>query len=222
MITQVQPLFKIKPGQQKEHGLAILSAYKHEEKNETPLYKMRMMRMLRDGLGFMIVTPGKYIRLHVKVPGEINPILMMSDTPMEQQTNRQFVEAANGKVFIAGLGVGLIIYNLLPKIKSGVITSITVMEKYRDVIDLVSPYVNEWMPKGFKINYVEADVMDYMPPKDEVYDTIYFDIWPRISDLNMPDIRILHNRWKNRKNKKNPKAWMDSWMKSFIQKYYRS
>nr|DAO26089.1 MAG TPA: hypothetical protein [Bacteriophage sp.]DAW88763.1 MAG TPA: hypothetical protein [Bacteriophage sp.] len=49
------------------------------------------------------IPPGRYIRL-------INGCdCVMSDTPMEKETNRDFVHNAHGNVLIGGLGIGLII-----------------------------------------------------------------------------------------------------------------
>ena len=74
--------------------------------------------------------PGDYIRL--LIDGQ----LYMSDTKFEYYTNREFLYNAHGDVMIAGLGIGLVIKNMMPKILDGTITSITIYEKYRDVIGL--------------------------------------------------------------------------------------
>lgn len=152
----------------------------------------------------MQISPGEFIKLYVD--GE----LMMSDTLMEKTTNQEFVDAARGDVMVAGLGIGLILHNIRDKVKSGLITSITVYEKYQDVIDLISPIF-----KDLPIKYVCKDILEYKPAKDEKYDTIYFDIWAEISTDNLKEIRMLHNRWKSRKKSKD--SYMNSWMKEFLQ-----
>ena len=81
----------------------------------------------------MQISAGTYARLIV------DGTLMMSDTDMEQRTNRDFIENAKGDVMIAGLGLGLIIYNLKDKIGNNIVRTITVYEKYQDVIDLILP-----------------------------------------------------------------------------------
>lgn len=149
------------------------------------------------------ISAGDYVKLYV------NGTLMMSDTPMEKRTNTDFIDNAHGDVMIAGLGIGLILHNLEEKVKTGEVTSITVYEKYQDVIDLVSPYYKH-LPLTVKC----ADILEYKPPKDETYDTIYFDIWPTIDTDNLKEIKLLHNRWKFRKRKG---GWMDSWVKKFLQ-----
>lgn len=157
---------------------------------------------------FMRVEDGTFVKLIV------DGVLMMSDTHMERRTNSEFVSKAHGDVMIAGLGIGLIINALEDKVKSGEVKSITVYEKYQDVIDLVLPRY-----KHLPIKVICKDILEYKPKKGETYDTIYFDIWPEIGEDNMKDIRMLHNRWKFRKRNG---GYMDSWMKSYIQKAYKS
>ena len=152
--------------------------------------------------GFMGVSEGDYVKLHV------NGTLMMSDTSMERRTNYEFVKNARGDVMIAGLGIGLILENIKEKVKSGEVKSITIYEKYQDVIDLVYPKYND-MP----LKVICQDIMEYKPSKDEKYDTLYFDIWPDICTDNLNDIAILHQRWKNHKRKG---GWMDSWMCKYL------
>lgn len=157
--------------------------------------------------GFTRVEPGDYVKLIV------DGTLMMSDTPMERRTNREFLKNAKGDVMIAGLGIGLILHNLREKVKEGIVTSITVYEKYRDVASLVCPYYRD-----LPLKVIEADILTYKPRKDEKYDTIYFDIWPDINTDNLEDIKLLHNRWKNHKR---PGGWMDSWVKEKLQSMRR-
>ena len=153
---------------------------------------------------FMQVTSGDFVRLSV------NGELMMSDTNMEKETNRLFIQKAKGKVMIGGLGIGLILENLRDKVNDGTVTDITVYEKYQDVIDLVYPKY-----KDLPLKVVCADILEYKPQKDERYDTIYFDIWPEISTDNLPQIALLHQRWKSHKNKG---GWMYSWMCDYLRK----
>ena len=52
------------------------------------------------------ILPGDYIKLVKR--GRMSDTIM-SNTPMEERTNRKIVSRANGKVFIAGWGIGLIL-----------------------------------------------------------------------------------------------------------------
>lgn len=151
---------------------------------------------------FMRVSAGEYVKL--SVDGE----LMMSDTNMERLTNDAFVKAARGDVMIAGLGIGLVLEALREKCKTGEVTRIVVYEKYQDVIDLVA-----WRYKDLPLEVRCADILEYKPAKGEMYDTIYFDIWPTICEENLNDIAKLHQRWKFRKRKG---GYMDSWMCHYL------
>lgn len=164
------------------------------------------LQSLYSGDSISYITPGEYVRLYV------DSQLMMSDTPFELRTNSEFITFAHGDVMIAGLGLGVIIYNLKEKILNKEVTSITVYEKNQAVIDTVLPLF-----KDFPIKCICKDILTYKPLKEEKYDTIYFDIWPTVNyEINLPEIRILHNRWKS--HKKTKKSWMNSWMKEFMQK----
>jgi hypothetical protein len=195
-------LFELPVGETVKNGVATLASYKISGEQAM----MENLRLVRDGGWLFRVTEGEYIKLIV------NNQLMMSDTPMEKNSNQEFVRNANGHVFIAGLGIGLILNALRDKVKSGIVNKITVIEKYQDVIDLISHKFSD-MP----IEYICDDVLNYKPNKDQKYDTIYFDIWPTISTDNLPEISKLHNRFKNHKNKNNPSCWMGSWMQKYLQ-----
>ena len=165
------------------------------------------LRAARDGGSMFLVDPGDYIKLMV------NGTLYMSDTQMEQRSNMEFVSKAHGDVMIAGLGIGLIIWNLLDKAKSGQVKSITVYEKFQDVIDLVEPIVRGWLPEDFQFKVICGDILEYQPDKKEKYDTIYFDIWPDICGDHYLEMKELHDRWKSHKK---IGGWMDSWMKKVM------
>lgn len=185
----------------KDLRLGNVSIEKFEIDNRQALY----FNFSNIGKNLPGLTSGSYVRLI------IDSQLVMSDTPMEKVSNTEFVEKAHGDVMIAGLGLGLIIHNLRDKIKSGVVKSITIYEINQNVINLVSPLF-----KKLPIEYVCKDILSYLPPKEEKYDTIYFDIWPSITpDENLPQIRMLHNRWKF--HKKTKSSYMNSWMKEYMQ-----
>lgn len=188
-----------------EKGLAKLYKF-NISKEEANFYNLRVT--LR-GESMMSISDGTFVKLYV------NGELMMSDTDMEKRTNYDFIRNAYGDIMIAGLGIGLILDNLRDKIKSKEVKSITIYEKYQDVIDLISPKFSD-----LPIRFICEDILSYKPQKDEKYDTIYFDIWPTIDyERNLPQIKLLHNRWKS--HKKNKDSWMNSWMKEFMQNQKR-
>ncbi len=164
------------------------------------LFNLRAIR--DDPAGYM--HDGTYVRLHV------NGTLVMSDTHLERKTNREFHHKVNGKVLIAGLGLGLILNCLEDKKKE--IEKVTVIEKSKDVIDLISLYF-PW------VEVIHADIFEWTT--DEKWDTIYFDIWPDRDTENLNGIRKLHNKFKFKLNRDNPNAWRDSWSKEELQRIKR-
>jgi spermidine synthase len=96
------------------------------------------------------------------------------------------------------------------------VESVTVIEKYQDVIDLVAPHYAH--PK---LTVICADIYEWTPPKGTVYDTIYFDIWPNICTDNLKDMEKLHRRFASKLNKANPHRWMDSWLKDALKAQLR-
>jgi hypothetical protein len=181
-----------------QQGVAKVIKYEFIE-SENPLYNLRYMR---DGYHFMRMYEGKYVKLIV------NGELMMSDTAMERKTNKGFIDKASGRVLIAGLGVGLVLKNICDKEN---VSEVVVIEKYQDVIDLVEPFVSH--PK---LKIICADIFTYDMAKTEKFDTIYFDIWAKISQENLAEMTKLHNKY--RKNKVSKESFMDSWLRDFLRK----
>ena len=123
----------------------------HFEIGENNLYAM-----------FHGIPCGKFVRLlH-------NGSVVMSDTDMEKRTNANFVRNAHGNVLIGGLGIGLILLAIQDKPE---VEKIVVVEKHREVIDLVK----DQLPLNEKVEVVNADVWEYTPT--EKFNTIYMDIW---------------------------------------------
>lgn len=180
-------------------GTATVSPYEFDERADF----LFNLRVVRDAGPMFRMYNGKYCRLSLKGEG-----LVMSDTFMERKSNSEFVENARGKVLIAGLGLGLVVRNILSKPE---VFEIVIVEKNNDVIDLVGPKFRD--PK---LRIVNADIFEWKT--DEMFDTIYFDIWKDVDPGNLADVRVLHNRFKR---KKLPGGWMNSWMKEFLQKRRR-
>lgn len=136
---------------------------------------------------------------------------MMSDTRHERITNWQVWHEAEGDVLIAGLGIGMVVHGILSKDfskswnRQKPITSVTVLEKEQDVIDLISPT----LPTDPRIHIVHADVFDWLPPNGAKYDCLYFDIWADGStDLSKTERRKLGRRYSKYKAED---AWLGYW-----------
>lgn len=128
----------------------------------------------------------------------------MSDHPHERETSTPAIEHARGRVLVAGLGLGMILHPMAarPEVKS-----ITVVEKFEDVICLVE----HSLPAAVwsKLSIVNADILDYDPIAP--FDTIFFDIWPSIFELNLVQMAVLHRRFSPHLVRG---GWMDSWMRA--------
>ena len=181
-------------------GIAKISLFNFRE-SENLLYNLRVVR---DAGQIFRMYDGDYVRLSV------GNELVMSDTPMERISNTTFVQKANGRVLIAGLGLGMIINNIVDKDD---VTEVIVIEKHQDVIDLIEPKIAH-----SKLKVICSDIFDWKPQKGEKFDTIYFDIWAEITEENLTEIKLLHNRYKGNLNRVNPRSWMNSWMKEYLQK----
>jgi hypothetical protein len=145
------------------------------------------------------IPHGTYARLRHR--GEC----VMSETPMEKRTNSGFVHNAHGDVFIAGLGIGMIV---LPIQDRDNVRSITILEKYPEVISLVGSQ----LPLNHKIKIIQGDVFSHEFPKGTFFDSIYFDIWNYVnSEVWREEMKPLKRRYLKYKRKENPNAFIECW-----------
>lgn len=145
------------------------------------------------------IREGSYAQLFV------GNTLMMSDTQMERRSNAHFVRAAKGHVLIAGLGLGMIVHAIL---ENPEVLSVTVVEKYADVIKLVGPTLTD--PR---VKCVEGDVLTWRPEKGTKFDVIYHDVWPDICADNLKEIQFLHRAFRRFLA---PGGWQNSWMRETL------
>lgn len=168
--------------------------------------RFEKMRSAINGVGWLKVglkSDFDYINLIKKGEG-----VMMSDTPMERNSNRYFLQKANGDVLIFGLGLGLIVF---PLINDELVKSITVVELYQDLIDLVEPKIKDMDTDG-KVKIIKGDAFTHELPKGQLFDTIYFDIWLDINPEDYNEHKKLKNRYRKHLNKVNPSFFMDAWL----------
>jgi hypothetical protein len=145
---------------------------------------------------------GEYVKLIRK--GDLFNDVMISDTFMEKETGFDFVQAAHGDVLIAGLGIGMVLMAVqdLPSV-----SSVTVVEKEREILNLVVPQ----LPLRNKTVIVPEDIFDYAKhPYLPKWDTIYFDIWDNICGDNWEEMKKLHRMFRSKLRKG---GWMSSWRK---------
>jgi hypothetical protein len=192
MLTQFQKVKKfIKEGESENFKI------EHFELSEEFVRRERFRGALAGGAAYQEVydlVAGEYVRLIDKRSNSI----VMSDTPMELNTNREFIENAKGDILIGGLGMGLIVMSIQNKKE---VKSITIVEKEKEVIDLMKDF-----PFNKKVKIIEADIFTYTP--EQTFDYLYFDIWYTISADNYEEMKTLNKRYKKFKK---VDGVMDSW-----------
>lgn len=146
---------------------------------------------------------GTYVNLRI-ADDKGRAQIMMSDLYYERETCVEVVERAHGNVLIAGLGIGMILHPILRKPD---VRSLTVVEKYPEVVDLVAPT----LPFDSRLSIVTADIFTWEPPPGAPYDVIWFDIWPDMEVSRLEEMERLHRRFEPYLNRENPRLWMESW-----------
>lgn len=145
--------------------------------------KLLNLRMLFNGYGHRAVAPGTYTVL--VADGE----LQMSDTPAEKADHELVVRRATGDCLVMGLGLGMVASAMARKPE---VRTVTVIEKNRDVIDLVAEHLSD------KVIVIHADALEWKPMGGQMWDVIWHDIWPTISLDDCPTRNLLIRRYARR------------------------
>ena len=154
------------------------------------------------------IEPGEYTRL---LRGKGDPrtfggaTIVMSDTPAEINDLAYFVEMAKGNVLINGLGLGWVVEALFQKKE---VKDIVVIEKSKDVINLVKQHYYDKCPKDKYIIIVHADALEYKPQKGQRFDAVWHDIWDNICGDNLEDMKKLHRKYGKHCD------WQGSWCRA--------
>lgn len=108
----------------------------------------------------------------------------MSLTMMEQESHMPHIAAARGHVVVAGLGMGMYLFNILRKPE---VVTVTVVERDPDILRILRQATDTESWVGYnKLTIVEADALSFVPPVSP--DFLYADIWPFMGDSNaLPD-----------------------------------
>jgi len=93
---------------------------------------------------------------------------IMQDTTKEYREHQPLWDNATGHVLIGGLGIGFVNQKLMDNPN---VTSVTIVEKYQEVIDLVWPYC----PKDDTFTLIHADIDTWQPTQK--FDCIWLDTW---------------------------------------------
>lgn len=147
------------------------------------------------------IPAGQYVKL------THNGDVVMSNTPMEQRTNREFCRKANGDVLVGGLGIGMIILAIQDKPD---VKSITIIEKSQEVIEMVASQ----LPFNDKVKIACDDVFTWKPEKGQKFDCVYMDIWNWVnSDVWEEEMKPLKRKYSHYMKPKaeSPKRFTECW-----------
>lgn len=96
----------------------------------------------------------------------------MVDDPPHQWSMQDYARNSAGRVLVAGLGLGLVTHELLENID---VDSITIIEKNKDVIDLISPLLPK--AENVKFDIINDDFYVFINETSRQFDRIIIDLW---------------------------------------------
>lgn len=128
--------------------------------------------------------------------------VVMSNTPDEIRDCYDFFRAAQGRVLINGLGLGIAMDVILNKVNlkgEPSVKEVVVIEKSYDVFKLVAPTFIQ----DKRVQILIADAMEFKP--EGRFDAVWNDIWDFICGDNLKDMDKLHKKYVRRT------SWQGSW-----------
>lgn len=150
-----------------------------------------------DHKGLYCLSPGLYKRL------KHDDFLVTSNTRIDFQMYFELFERAEGRVLINGLGIGLSLQIVLARSS---VTDVTVVERSSDVLSLIAPAFES----DRRVTFVNDDAFSYKPKKYKTFDSVWHDIWDRVSENNRHDMTRLHRKYGSRTR------WQSSWSRSLM------
>jgi hypothetical protein len=131
--------------------------------------------------------PGRYTGLFHEKRG-----IVMSDTRQEMVHLYDFTSMFDGdmsnEIHISGLGLGVAAKLALDKGFRVEVVEIDAM-----VILLVGTQLQKLFPD--MITIIQADALEWRPPKHKFYGAVWHDIWDEASDMNWPQYKLLMRRF---------------------------
>lgn len=100
----------------------------------------------------------------------------MVDDPPHWWSMKDYAKRSVGRVLVAGLGLGLVVWGLVDNVD---IDSVTVIEINKDVIELISPLlpIKDIDKYGACFRIINTDFCNFVKETDEDFDRIIVDIW---------------------------------------------
>lgn len=136
----------------------------------------------------------------------------MTDLVIEQaQIDNELKNIKRGSVLVGGLGLG---YAATVLAQRKEIREVVVVEKQREVIELVSPYLlkNNQECRS-KIKFIRADLFDYLKATKEKFTNAYYDIWASDGEITLHKIVIPLLRLSKGVVKNAPISWNENVMR---------
>ena len=118
----------------------------------------------------------------------------MLDAPSEAMTNDPVALKAHGNVITFGLGIGYFPFMCM---QNKNVTSITVVEKSKELVDMFMKFIYPQFPQNIPLKVISGDAYDYYNEETlNQYDFIYSDIW-RSNDDGLECITKLLEQYHN-------------------------
>ena len=152
--------------------------YIHKKEHKTPMVGVRHGKHI-------VLTPGIYTYLRRVTDSSIHKggEIVMEDTPQELESHLEFMLKARGRVLVTGLGLGCVIRGALA---NGKVDSIVCVERSKDVIGLVAPYMDTQ-----RLSIVHADALEWVKNNNLKFDCAYHDLWTD-RDNGEPSLQCWH------------------------------
>lgn len=134
------------------------------------------------------IPPGRYTALSRTTLATLHTdgASVMSDDPVELRRHLDFVLRARGRVLVTGLGLGCVLRGLLQNPR---VESIDVVERDRDVLALVRPYL---AADRYRIH--EAEALAWVRDcRGSTWDYAWHDLWSDV-ERGDPHLAITHQR----------------------------
>lgn len=168
--------------------------------------KFSALRSMVKGSG-RCVPEGTYTRL---IYSGIFDTTVMSDTPNEIRDHLIPIRKALGHCLINGLGLGVVLQGML---ENPDVEHVTVIGLSPEVIKLVGTHYQDIY--GERLTIIQADALEYKPPKGERYDVVWHDIWGNICTDNLPAMHKPHRKYGQRC------GWQGSWCRELHEYHLR-
>jgi len=169
--------------------------------------KFDALRSIVKGHG-RCVPSGTYTRLTRN--GSFMNNTIMSDTPDEIRDHLAPIHRATGHCLINGLGLGVVLQAMLEKPE---VEHVTVVEIAPEVIALVAPHYQQIY--GDRLTVIQANALEYKPPKGQRYNVAWHDIWDNLCTDNLSEIHTLHRKYGWRCD------WQGSWCRELLERRLR-